>query len=60
MRKDQPKLKKQFDRLEAEIKLLKRKLKHRERVIAFLSEKLKAAEHHWTEEQDYINNPMPF
>lgn len=30
-----------------QIKLLERKLKHRERVIVYLSNKLKAQEHQW-------------
>ena len=57
MRKDQPKLKKQFDKLENEIRLLKRKLAHRERVIVYLFDALKDHEHQLV---DYVHHPMPF
>lgn len=41
MRKDQPKLKKQFKELNSAIELLKGKIKHRENVIEYLAEQRK-------------------
>ena len=38
MRKDQPKIKKEIKDLKAEVKLLKRKLEHRESVINYLDQ----------------------
>ena len=51
----------EIGKLQRQVSLLKRKLKHRERVITYLSNKLKAQEHEWTPGVMPIDyNPMPF